>query len=51
MSPDFLLFPAIFIFSMLVVGLVYTVKEFSKMGERSDQEMRQKEEDDAKNEQ
>jgi len=34
MSPDFLLYPAIFIFSMLVIGLVYTVVEFTKMGKK-----------------
>ena len=31
MSSDILLYPAIFIFSLLVIGLVYTVIEFSKM--------------------
>ncbi len=31
MSSDILLYPAIFIFSLLVIGLIYTVKEFSKM--------------------
>lgn len=31
MSSDILLYPAIFIFSMLVIGLVFTVKEFSKI--------------------
>lgn len=31
MSSDILLYPAIFIFSMLVVGLIFTVIEFSKM--------------------
>jgi hypothetical protein len=48
MSPDFLLYPAIFIFSMLVIGLVYTVKEFTKMGEKSDEKLRQKELNEAK---
>jgi hypothetical protein len=48
MSPDFLLYPAIFIFSMLVIGLVYTVKEFTKMGEKSDEKLRQKELKEAK---
>jgi hypothetical protein len=36
MSPDFLLYPAIFIFSMLVIGLVYTVVEFTKMGSKEE---------------
>ena len=31
MSSDILLYPAIVIFSMLVVGLIFTVKEFSKL--------------------
>ncbi len=31
MSSDILLYPAIFIFSCLVIGLVFTVVEFSKM--------------------
>jgi hypothetical protein len=31
MSSDFLLYPAIFVFLMLIVGLVLTVLEFSKM--------------------
>jgi hypothetical protein len=31
MSSDILLYPAIFIFSMLVIGLIFTVKEFSKI--------------------
>lgn len=31
MSSDILLYPAIFIFSMLVIGLIFTVVEFSKM--------------------
>jgi hypothetical protein len=43
MSPDFLLYPAIFIFSMLVIGLIFTVREFTKMGEKSDEKRRQKE--------
>ncbi len=50
MSPDFLLYPAIFIFSMLVIGLVYTVKEFTKMSEQSDQKLRQQEDEKAKGE-
>lgn len=36
MSPEHLLYPAIFIFAMMVIGLVFTVIEFSKMGEKSD---------------
>jgi hypothetical protein len=43
MSPDFLLYPAIFIFSMLVIGLVYTVKEFTRMGEKSEQKRKEEE--------
>jgi hypothetical protein len=31
-----LLYPAIFIFSMMVIGLVFTVIEFTKMGVKSD---------------
>lgn len=31
MSSDILLYPAIFIFTMLIIGLVFTVIEFSKM--------------------
>jgi len=31
MSSDILLYPAIVIFSMLVIGLIFTVKEFSKI--------------------
>jgi hypothetical protein len=31
MSSDILLYPAIFIFSLLVIGLVFTVVEFSKI--------------------
>lgn len=31
MSSDILLYPAIFIFSSLVIGLIFTVVEFSKM--------------------
>ena len=31
MSADFLLYPAIFIFLMLIVGLVLTVLEFSSI--------------------
>jgi hypothetical protein len=31
MSSDILLYPAIVIFSMLVIGLIFTVVEFSKM--------------------
>jgi hypothetical protein len=31
MSSDVLLYPAIVIFTMLVIGLVFTVKEFSKL--------------------
>jgi len=31
MSSDILLYPAIVIFTMLVIGLIFTVKEFSKM--------------------
>jgi hypothetical protein len=31
MSSDILLYPAIVIFTMLVIGLVFTVKEFSKI--------------------
>lgn len=31
MSSDILLYPAIVIFSMLVIGLIFTVKEFSKL--------------------
>lgn len=31
MSSDILLYPAIVIFSMLVIGLIFTVAEFSKM--------------------
>jgi hypothetical protein len=31
MSSDVLLYPAIVIFTMLVIGLVFTVKEFSKI--------------------
>lgn len=31
MSSDILLYPAIFIFSMLVIGLIFTVKEFTKL--------------------
>lgn len=37
MSPEHLLYPAIFIFSMMVIGLVFTVIEFTKMGAKSDQ--------------
>jgi hypothetical protein len=36
MSPEHLLYPAIFIFSMMVIGLVFTVIEFTKMGVKSD---------------
>jgi len=36
MSPEHLLYPAIFIFSMMVIGLIFTVIEFTKMGEKSD---------------
>lgn len=38
MSPEHLLYPAIFIFSMMVIGLIFTVIEFTKMGEKSDKE-------------
>ena len=31
MSSDIFLYSAIIVFSMLVIGLVYTVKEFSKI--------------------
>jgi hypothetical protein len=31
MSSDILLYPAIFIFSLLVIGLIFTVVEFSKI--------------------
>lgn len=31
MSSDVLLYPAIVIFTMLVIGLIFTVKEFSKL--------------------
>jgi len=31
MSSDILLYPAIVIFTMLVIGLIFTVKEFSKL--------------------
>jgi hypothetical protein len=36
MSPEHLLYPAIFIFTMMVIGLVFTVIEFTKMGMKSD---------------
>ncbi len=36
MSPEHLLYPAIFIFSMMVIGLIFTVIEFTKMGVKSD---------------
>lgn len=35
MSADFLLYPAIFIFLMLIVGLVLTVLEFSKIHKKN----------------
>jgi hypothetical protein len=42
MSSDILLYPAILIFSLLVIGLVFTVIEFSKLQKKSDKD-RQKE--------
>ena len=38
MSSDILLYPAILIFSLLVIGLVFTVIEFSKLQKKSDQD-------------
>ena len=38
MSSDILLYPAILIFSLLVIGLVFTVFEFSKMQRKSDKD-------------
>ncbi len=35
MSSDVLLYPAIVIFTMLVIGLIFTVKEFSKLDKDS----------------
>lgn len=48
MSEDFLLYPAIFIFSLLVIGLVYTVQEFTKMGQKSEDDAKRKQEADSK---
>lgn len=47
MSEDFLLYPAIFIFSLLVIGLVYTVQEFTKMGQKSDEDAKRKQESES----
>jgi hypothetical protein len=38
MSSDILLYPAILIFSMLVIGLIFTVVEFSKMRKNEENE-------------
>lgn len=35
MSSEVLLYPAIVIFTMLVIGLIFTVKEFSKLDKDS----------------
>jgi regulatory protein YycI of two-component signal transduction system YycFG len=48
MSSEALLYPAIFIFTLLVIGLVLTVREFTKMGAESDEKLRQKEGNEAK---
>lgn len=36
MTENYLLVPAILIFSVLVIGLIYTVIEFTKMKKESD---------------
>lgn len=36
MTENYLLIPAIIIFSVLVIGLIYTVVEFTKMKKDSD---------------
>ncbi len=36
MTENYLLIPAILIFSVLVIGLIYTVIEFTKMQKESD---------------
>ena len=36
MNSDILLYPAIFIFSMLIIGLVFTVIEFKNISKKSD---------------
>jgi hypothetical protein len=41
----YLLYPAIFVFSMLFIGLVYTVIEFKKMEKDNDKD---KDKDDSK---
>jgi hypothetical protein len=38
MSSDILLYPAILIFSLLVIGLVFTVIEFAKLQKKSDKD-------------
>ena len=42
MSSDILLYPAIFIFSMLIVGLIFTVIEFKNISKKSNQDERDK---------
>jgi hypothetical protein len=41
MSSDALLYPAIFIFSLLIVGLVFTVIEFQKISAEDDKSKQQ----------
>lgn len=43
----YLLYPAIFVFSMLFIGLVYTVIEFKKMEKDNDKD-KDKDKDDSK---
>jgi len=50
MSENFLLYPAIFIFTLLVIGLVYTVQEFTKMGQKSDDDAKKKQETESERE-
>lgn len=42
----YLLYPAIFVFSMLFIGLVYTVIEFKKMEKNSEKDKDKSKRDD-----
>ena len=44
MSSDILVYPAIFIFTMLVIGLIFTVKEFSALHKDAEKKAQPKDE-------
>lgn len=47
MSSDILLYPAIFIFTMLVIGLIFTVKEFSTLQKDAEKKSQSKDDQEA----